>query len=127
MPRKPERSWKVFDSRMNNYEYLGSVMASSKSKALAKARKVFWSQKVTVREKDNPKPNSRKRTPASKRMGAALKKWVRSQKNPRIKLPAKWTNAKVRVDQKGQVQVKISASKVGAGRAARGIKSVKKA
>ena len=73
------------------------------------------------------KKNSRKRTAASKRMGAALKKWVKSQKNPRIKLPAKWTNAKVRVDQKGNVQVKLSASKVGAGRVARGIKSVKKA
>ena len=73
------------------------------------------------------KPNSRKRTAASKRMGAALKKWVKSQKNPRIKLPAKWAAAKVRVDAKGNVQVKISASKVGAGRVARGIKSVKKA
>jgi hypothetical protein len=71
------------------------------------------------------KKNSRKRTPASKRMGAALKKWIR--KNPRIKLPAKWTPAKVRVDQIGNVQVKLSASKVGAGRVARGIKSVKKA
>lgn len=34
------------------------------------------------------------------------------KKNPRVKLPVKWTTAKVRVNSKGQVQVKIDRSKV---------------
>jgi len=46
--------------------------------------------------------------------------------NPhRIKLPAKWTAAKIRVDDKGQVQIAVNPSKLGSGgRFAKCVKSV---
>ena len=37
-------------------------------------------------------------------------------KNPKIKLPARWTNTQVRVNEKGKVQVRMNPAKVGTGR-----------
>jgi hypothetical protein len=56
----------------------------------------------------------------SRRVRKALKKYVRG--NPRVKLPANWTAAKVRVLPNGDVQVAVNPSKTG--RFARGVKRV---
>ena len=45
-------------------------------------------------------------------------------KNPRIKLPANWSPAQVRVDEHGNVQVKINPGKAGKGRFAKCVKAV---
>ena len=61
----------------------------------------------------------------SRRVRKALKKYVRSKvKNPRIKLPSQWTSGQFRVDQKGNVQIKMKPSKAGKGRFAKGVKAV---
>lgn len=49
---------------------------------------------------------------------------VPSRSNPRIKLPANWSPAQVRVDEHGNVQVKINPSKAGKGRFAKCVKAV---
>jgi hypothetical protein len=43
----------------------------------------------------------------------------------RVKLPAKWTAAQVRVNDKGQLQVKVGPSKVGKGRVAKNVRVAK--
>ena len=46
-------------------------------------------------------------------------------RRPRIKLPATWTNAKVRVNKKGEVQVRLNPAALGSGgRFAACVKSV---
>jgi len=45
--------------------------------------------------------------------------------NPRrVKLPAKWTSAKVRVNRKGEVQIAVNPGTLGTGRFAKCVKSV---
>lgn len=51
----------------------------------------------------------------------------RSRTNPRVKLPSKWTNAKVRVDGKGNVQIGLAQNPMGSkgGKVCKNVKSVK--
>ena len=57
----------------------------------------------------------------SRRVRKSLAKYVRDQ----IKLPANWTPAQVRVDKKGNVQVKVNPGRLGSGgRFAKCVKSV---
>jgi hypothetical protein len=65
-----------------------------------------------------------KKPRARRRVSKALKKYVRS-KNPRVKLPTTFIPAHVRVDQHGNVQIKVNPGRLkGTGKFARCVKSV---
>ena len=45
-------------------------------------------------------------------------------RRPKIKLPTKFTNAKVRVNKRGEVQIKMNPKDLGSGRFAKCVKAV---
>jgi hypothetical protein len=61
-----------------------------------------------------------------RRVAKALKRYVKMQtKNPRVKLPSKFTPAQVRVNDKGEVQIRMNPANLGSGgRFAKCVKSV---
>lgn len=68
-----------------------------------------------------PFPRSKKHD--EKRRSSALKRYVRG--SAPVKLPTKWTPAHVRVDQKGDVKIKVNPTALGSGgRFAKCVKSV---
>lgn len=74
------------------------------------------------------KRNSKRKV--EKRVGKALKTWLKTKtvtRNPKIKLPAHWTPAEIRVNEKGDPQIRINPAKVGTGRNVKGVKSVQNA
>lgn len=50
----------------------------------------------------------------------------RKANKPKIKLPSRWTNSQMRVNEKGEVQIRVNPNKLGSGgRFAKGVKSIK--
>ena len=96
--------------------YIGQISAASKGAALRMAR-YEWGSSSSLSDADlkrfkvNPKKRANPRQP-HRRVRKALKKYVGKQ----LGLPTQYTPAKVRVDSKGEIDIKFSRPPKGATR-----------